>query len=125
MLDNAIDVVEIKSSGELLKTVEGLKNDGYRYATMICLKNKDGHDLIYIFDKDNKLKNLRYFVKPGEKPKSVSGIYLTCTFDRERVPGSLRIDFRWFSNRLQRPPLLNAKQSKSSLGLKQFERRIT
>jgi Ni,Fe-hydrogenase III component G len=77
MLDNVIDVVEIKSSGELLKTVEGLKNDGYRNVTMICLKNKDGHDLIYIFDKDNKLKNLRYYVKPGEKPKSISGIYLT------------------------------------------------
>lgn len=77
MLDNVIqNVVEIKSSGELLKTVEGLKNDGYRYSTMICLKANDGHDFIYVFEKDNKLKNLRYFVKPGEKPKSVSGIYL-------------------------------------------------
>ena len=73
MLENE---VEIKSGAELLKTVEGLKSDGYRYATMICLKVNDGHDLIYIFDKDYKLKNLRYFVKPGEKPKSVSGIYL-------------------------------------------------
>jgi ech hydrogenase subunit D len=73
MLENE---VEIKSSAELLKTVEGLKSDGYRYSTMICLKANEGHDLIYIFEKDNRLKNLRYFVKPGEKPKSVSGIYL-------------------------------------------------
>ena len=73
MLENE---VEIKSSSELLKTVEGLKSDGYRYSTMICLKANEGHDLIYIFEKDNRLKNLRYFVKPGEKPKSVSGIYL-------------------------------------------------
>ncbi len=73
MLENE---VEIKNSAELVKTVEGLKNDGYRYSTMICLKANDGHDLIYIFEKDNKLKNLRYFVKPGEKPKSMSGIYL-------------------------------------------------
>ena len=73
MLENE---VEIKSSAELLKTVEGLKSDGYRYSTMICLKANEGHDLIYIFEKDNRLKNLRYFVKPGENPKSVSGIYL-------------------------------------------------
>ena len=53
MLENTIDATEIKSSDELLKAIEGL-----------------------IFEKDNKLKNLRYFVKPGEKPKSVSGIYL-------------------------------------------------
>jgi ech hydrogenase subunit D len=76
MLENTIDATEIKSSGELLKAVEGLKSDGYRYSTMICLKANEGHDFIYIFEKDNKLKNLRYFVKPGEKPKSVSGIYL-------------------------------------------------
>jgi ech hydrogenase subunit D len=73
MLENE---VEIKNSAELVKAVEGLKNDGYRYSTMICVKANDGHDLIYILEKDNKIKNLRYFVKPGEKPKSVSGIYL-------------------------------------------------
>ncbi len=33
MLENN---VEIKSSSELVKTVQELKNDGYRYATMIC-----------------------------------------------------------------------------------------
>ena len=77
MLDNVIqDITEIKSSGELLKTVEGLKSGGYRYSTMICLKANDGHDLIYVFEKDNKLKNLKYFLKPGEKAKSISGIYL-------------------------------------------------
>jgi ech hydrogenase subunit D len=76
MLKNTIEATEIKNGAELLKTVEGLKNDGYRYVTMICLKANGGHDLIYVFDKDYKLKNLRYFVKPGEKPKSVSGIYL-------------------------------------------------
>ena len=76
MLKNTIDAIEMKSSAEVLKTVQDLKNDGYRYATMICLKKDDGHELLYILDKDYKLKNLRYFVKPGEKPKSVSGIYL-------------------------------------------------
>ena len=73
MLENE---VEIKNSAELVKAVEGLKNDGYRYSTMICVKANDGHDLIYVLEKDNKIKNLRYFVKPGEKPKSMSGIYL-------------------------------------------------
>jgi len=76
MLKNTIEAVEMKSSAEVLKNVQDLKNDGYRYATMICLKKDDGHELLYILDKDYKLKNLRYFVKPGEKPKSVSGIYL-------------------------------------------------
>lgn len=76
MLKNTIDTIEMKSSADVLKAVQDAKNDGYRYATMICLKKDDGHELIYIFDKDYKLKNLRYFVKPGEKPKSVSGIYL-------------------------------------------------
>ncbi|AKB50101.1 Energy-conserving hydrogenase (ferredoxin), subunit D [Methanosarcina barkeri str. Wiesmoor] len=73
MLENE---VEIKNSDELLKTVEGLKNDGYRNVTMICLKANEGHEFIYVFEKDYQLKNLRYFLKPGEKPKSISGIYL-------------------------------------------------
>lgn len=73
MLENE---VEIKSSTELIKTIEGLKSDGYRYVTMICLKANEGHEFIYVFEKDYKLKNLRYFVKPGETPKSMSGIYL-------------------------------------------------
>jgi|SRR5659263_614471 ech hydrogenase subunit D len=76
MLKNTIDAIEMKSSADVLKAVQDAKNDGYRYATMICLKKDDGHELIYVLDKDYKLKNLRYFVKPGEKPKSVSGIYL-------------------------------------------------
>jgi Ni,Fe-hydrogenase III component G len=76
MLKNTIETIEMKNGAEVLKNVQDLKNDGYRYATMICLKKEAGHELIYIFDKDYKLKNLRYFVKPGEKPKSVSGIYL-------------------------------------------------
>jgi ech hydrogenase subunit D len=77
MLNNVIDnVTEIKSSAELLKAVEGLKKDGYRFVTLECTKKDDGHDFIYLFDKDYKLKNLRYFVKPGEKPKSISGIFL-------------------------------------------------
>ena len=76
MLKNTIDAIEMKSGADVLKAVQDAKNDGYRYATMICLKKDDGHELIYILDKDYKLKNLRYFVKPGEKPKSVSGIYL-------------------------------------------------
>lgn len=76
MLKNTIDAIEMKSSADVLKAVQDAKNDGYRYATMICLKKDDGHELLYILDKDYKLKNLRYFVKPGEKPKSVSGIYL-------------------------------------------------
>ena len=76
MLKNTIDAIEMKSSEDVLKAVQDAKNDGYRYATMICLKKDDGHELIYVLDKDYKLKNLRYFVKPGEKPKSVSGIYL-------------------------------------------------
>ncbi len=76
MLKNTIDAIEMKSSAEVLKSVQDAKNDGYRYATMICLKKDDGHEFLYIFDKDNKLRNLRYFVKPGENPKSVSGIYL-------------------------------------------------
>ena len=54
MLENTIDATEIKSSDELLKAIEGLKNDGYRYSTMICQKADEGHDLIYIFEKDNR-----------------------------------------------------------------------
>ena len=33
MLKNTIEATEIKNGAELLKTVEGLKNDGYRYVT--------------------------------------------------------------------------------------------
>ena len=69
MLDNVIqNITEIKSSGELLKTVEGLKSDGYRYSTMICLKANEGHVAIENEDLDVNLTEQIYFeVKESDK----------------------------------------------------------
>lgn len=52
-----------------------LKYHGYRFAAMTCVKEGDGFELTYHFDKDYVLSHLRIMVKTFDKIKSISNIY--------------------------------------------------
>jgi NADH:ubiquinone oxidoreductase subunit C len=71
MLDNIIliekDHIPLESS--LLKAL------GYRFAAMTCEKDGEEYELIYHFDKDYSLRNLKVIVTGSEPIPSISGIY--------------------------------------------------
>ncbi len=56
--------------------VTKLKNDGYRFVTMSVVDlDEENIDLLYHFDKDLKLVNLRMAVPKKESVPSISGVY--------------------------------------------------
>ena len=61
--------------GELVAKVTQLKNDGWRLVTFTSVElNETDMEVLYHFDKDLKLTNLRVPVKKGGTLPSVSGV---------------------------------------------------
>lgn len=60
---------------ELLGEVQKLHYEGYRFVTITCVdNNNDTLDLLYHFDKDYKLMNLRLTIPKGTAVPSISKI---------------------------------------------------
>ena len=59
---------------ELLSKTEELKNDGY-YLIQICATKKDNFDLLYSFEKDYELINLRIAANESDEIQSISGLF--------------------------------------------------
>ena len=60
---------------ELLERVRQLKDDGYRFLQACGTPKEDGAEILYSFDKDHILLNLRVRVKDGEEIESITGSY--------------------------------------------------
>lgn len=70
-----IDAVSVTSEN-VVNEVMRMKSNGYRFVTMSSAPVHDGFmDIIYHFDKNLELKNLRLSIKEGEAIPSVSGVY--------------------------------------------------
>jgi ech hydrogenase subunit D len=54
--------------------VSDIKTQGYRFVSMTC-EEEDCFELIYHFDLNYKMKNVKVMLKKGETMKSISGIY--------------------------------------------------
>lgn len=72
MLANVMEV----DTGSLLNAVAAKVPQGYRFVTMSCTDLGDAHDILYHFDKDLTLANLRLKLPKGSELPSISGIYL-------------------------------------------------
>lgn len=68
------DFKEIKTS-ELLSTVRQYKEEGYRFGQACAISRDDGCELIYSFDKEHVLTNLRLHVADGEVVESITKEY--------------------------------------------------
>ena len=71
---------EIKSvfvpveASELLAKVRSMKADGYRLGQACATKCKDGHiEVLYSFDKDHSLTNLKVMVPEDMELQSITG----------------------------------------------------
>ena len=72
MIENVKEI----SLQELLHEVQYMQYDGCRFITATCVDNNNGTlDVLYHFDKDYELRNLRLTVPTGSKIPSISRIY--------------------------------------------------
>lgn len=71
-------IVDMEAS-ELLAKVRGLKKEGYRLGQACATKVSEGFEIVYSFDKDHELTNLRITVPEEEEVQSITGDYW-CAF---------------------------------------------
>lgn len=62
-------------ASELVDKVEDMKKDGQRLGQICCTKVDDKYEIIYTFDKDYVLTNVKITVSGDEVVHSVTGIY--------------------------------------------------
>lgn len=68
------DFVSITPS-ELLPKVKNLKTDGYRLGQICATKISEGIQVLYSFDKDHILLNLRMTIQGDEEIQSITAEY--------------------------------------------------
>lgn len=68
------DFVLIEPS-QLVEKVQDLKSEGYRMGQACCTKVAEGFEIIYSFDKDHVLLNLKLIIPEEEEIMSITGIY--------------------------------------------------
>ena len=73
MIENITEI----SIDQLLGETQKMSCHNYRFVTTSCVDLGDGNlDVLYHFDKDAQLWNLRIKAKRGEQVPSISKIYL-------------------------------------------------
>ena len=74
MIENLVEI----TSDQLLAEDQKCKYDGYRFVTTTSVDNGDDTiDIVYHFDIDYKMKNLKITVKKDEEVQSISKIYIS------------------------------------------------
>lgn len=68
-------VINPVANVDLLATVRGMKKDGYRLLQICATKVSEGFEILYSFDKDHELTNLRLTIPEEEEVQSVTGEY--------------------------------------------------
>jgi ech hydrogenase subunit D len=73
MIDNVTEI----SKAQLLSEAQKMSSQGFRLVTATCVDLGEGNlDVLYHFDKNMQLNNLRIKAKRGEDIPSISPIYL-------------------------------------------------
>lgn len=67
------------TASELIPKVSELKDEGYRIGQACCTKVSAGFEILYSFDKDHELVNLKLTVAEEEEVMSITAIYW-CAF---------------------------------------------
>lgn len=73
MIDNVTEI----SKAQLLSEAQSMLSQNYRFVTATCVDLGEGNlDVLYHFDKNMQLHNLRIKAKRGEDIPSISPVYL-------------------------------------------------
>lgn len=87
------DFVEVEPV-RLVETVADLKASGYRLGQLCASLVGDGIELLYSFDKDYVLKNLKVQLAQGEEVQSISGVYWPAFVYENEVHDLFGVKFR-------------------------------
>ncbi|MCQ4635482.1 NADH-quinone oxidoreductase subunit C [Anaerovorax odorimutans] len=68
-------IIEPVAASDLLPTVRNMKAEGYRMLQICATKVSEGFEILYSFDKDHELTNLRVTIPEEEEVQSVTGEY--------------------------------------------------
>ena len=60
---------------QLLTKVKDMKAEGYRFGQACATVVDDTFEIIYSFDKDYRLVNLRLVISQGDEVESITGVY--------------------------------------------------
>lgn len=72
MLDNMIVI----DKADLLEEAKKAKKEGYRLAAVTCENEADTYEMIYHFDTNHEMKNIRVIIEDGDKQlDSISPVY--------------------------------------------------
>ena len=87
------NIVEITAS-ELLAAVQDLKTEGYRLGQACASKRGDKIELLYSFDKDHVLKNLKLSLDNNEAVQSITHIYWAAFIYENEMQDLFGVEFK-------------------------------
>lgn len=83
MIDSSVVVTEENTAevrpDEVITQSRALKDEGFRFITMSSAELEDSVCVLYHFDKDLELRNIKVYVPKGSKISSVASVY-SCAF---------------------------------------------
>jgi len=83
MIDSAVVMTEENTAevrpDEVITQSRVLKDEGFRFVTMSSAENEESVCVLYHFDKDLELRNLKVDVPKGSKIVSIASVY-SCAF---------------------------------------------
>lgn len=88
MLQNCKDI----TSDALLTEVASKLPMGYRFVTMTCVDNGEAFDILYHFDKNYELLNLRLRLPKGASLPSISGLVFAAVLVENEIKDLFGID---------------------------------
>lgn len=90
MEDNVVAV----EAADLVENVQRLADDGFRFVTMSCTEMGDKIDVLYHFDKDLTITNLRLTVDQYSELPSISKVYFGAVLAENEVQDFFNLTFK-------------------------------
>ena len=87
------EIIPIEA-GQIFGESARLKSLGFRLVTLTCLENNEnGFDIIYHFDRDLTLRNLRITLAKGRNPTSISPFFFAAFLVENEIQDHFGLKF--------------------------------
>lgn len=88
-MENTADV----AGDEIIGHIRSLKDEGFRFITMSAVDVGEDISLLYHFDKDLQVRNLKVGVPKGKNVPSVSSVFLAAFLVENEIKEQFGVDF--------------------------------
>jgi len=79
---------------DLLSQVRDIKDDGYRFVQLCGTKKEEGYEILYSFDKEHVLLNLRLIISDEDEVESITKEYWPAFIYENEVHDLFDITFK-------------------------------